>query len=235
MAAYTVSVGSGQVIDTYLSPLKFDGQSFSLDYERRQAMKFNPRNWTMRLDARLEGIHAKSPSGATTLWEGMLHLQWGMTRRWMLPYSITAAVGGSTSLDAGVVYNDRNSNNPASAKGAWTVNLTGYATWNVRLGRLPITLTYQPTLPLTGIFFSPDYGELYYEIYLGNRSGLVHPAWWGNYFKMENLLTADLHLGKTCLRVGFRSNVLSTKVNHITTRIVSTCFVIGVSGRWVSW
>lgn len=41
-ASYTLGVGQGCLTDTYLSPLKYDGQAFSLDYERRQAMKFDP-------------------------------------------------------------------------------------------------------------------------------------------------------------------------------------------------
>jgi hypothetical protein len=89
-------------------------------------------------------------------------------------------------------------------------------------------------LPVTGAFFSPDYGELYYEIYLGNHSGLAHAAWFGNYFRLDNLLTADLRLGSTNLRLGYRADVMSTKVNNIVTRRVTHSFVIGVSGEWLS-
>ena len=140
---------------------------------------------------------------------------------------------GSTAVDLGCIYSERNGNNPASAKAAWTLNLTAYASWNVNIGSLPVTLRYQPTLPVTGVFFSPDYGQLYYEIYLGNDSGLAHAAWWGNYFAMENLLTADLHLSNTCLRIGYRNNILSTKVNNITTRMANHSFVVGLSGEWI--
>jgi len=97
-----------------------------------------------------------------------------------------------------------------------------------------VTLRYHPTIPLTGVFFSPDYGELFYEIYLGNHSGLAHCAWWGNYFRMENFVTADLHLGATSLRVGFRNNILSTSINDITTRTITYSAVIGVTTEWIS-
>ncbi len=233
-ASYTLGVGQGCLTDTYLSPLKYDGQAFSLDYERRQAMKFDPRRWSMRLAGRLEMMHTQNSPRNTTLWDIGLKLQWGMTRRFTLPHDLTLAAGGSTSLYLGCLYNSRNGNNPVSAKASWTVDLTGYAAWRAKIGSLPVTLTYQPTLPVAGGFFSPDYGELYYEIYMGNHSGLVHPAWWGNYFAMENLVTADFHFGATALRVGFRSNVLSTKVEDINTRIISNCLVLGVSGDWMS-
>ena len=137
-------------------------------------------------------------------------------------------------MDLGCIYNARNGNNPVAVEAAWTVNATGYVTWKTKILNLPVTLKYQPTVPLAGVFFSPDYGELFYEIYLGNHSGLAHFAWWGDYFRMDNLLTADLHFGSTALRVGFRSDLLSTKVNHIVTRVVTYSAVIGVSGEWMS-
>lgn len=233
-ASYSVGMGAGALTDTYLSPLRYEGLSFSLDYARRQAMRFDPQRWTMRLAGRLEAMYTQNASRNTTLWDAGLLLQWGMTRRFQLPHNITLAAGGSTSLYAGCLYNSRNGNNPASAKASWTVDVTGYCVWRARIGSLPVTLTYQPTLPVAGIFFSPDYGELYYEIYMGNHSGLLHPAWWGNYFSMENLVTADFHFGATALRVGFRSNVLSTRIENINTRIISNSFVVGVSGDWMS-
>ncbi|MDE6528830.1 MAG: hypothetical protein K2L78_07280, partial [Muribaculaceae bacterium] len=110
----------------------------------------------------------------------------------------------------------------------------GYATWSTRLWRMPVMFRWQTTLPLTGVFFSPEYDELYYEIYLGNRRGLVHGAWPGNYFRWDNLVAADLDFSTTRLRLGFRSRILSSEVNHITTRIFSWAFVIGVSGDWFS-
>lgn len=234
MAAYMLEEGGASLTDTYLTPLTYDGWNVALRYERMQAMKFNPERWVMRLTAGLEVDRTENPARNATMWYWGIDLSWGMMHRWTLPYGITVAGGGSTSLDMGCLYNSRNGNNPASAKAAWTVNLTGYASWNFNLWKLPVTLRYQPTIPVTGVFFSPDYGELYYEIYLGNHSGLAHAAWWGNYFMMENLLTADMHFGNTSLRVGYRGRILSTCVNDITTRMITNSFVLGVSGEWIS-
>ncbi len=235
-ASYTASFGTAHTADTYLSPLRYSGVALSLDYERHQAMRFDPENWTMRLAGSLEGMRTQSPARNSTMWEAMLRLSWGMTHRWQLPADITVAAGGSTGLNLGCLYSERNSNNPASAKASWTVNIAASAIWKHRFGRLPVTIAWQPALPVAGIFFAPEFGQLYYEIYLGERSGLAHFGWWGNYFAMENLVTADLHLGEsTSLRLGFRSNVLSTRVHDITTRIYNTSFVIGVSGQWLSY
>lgn len=233
-SSYTYEIGGATLANTYLTPLKYKGWDMALNYERMQAMKFNPEKWVMRLTAGIDLNRTDNPAKNATKWRLVADFSWGMTYRFKLPHNITLAGGGSTSLDLGCVYNARNGNNPVAVEAAWTVNLTGYASWNVKIGRLPVTLRYQPTIPLTGVFFSPDYGELFYEIYLGNHSGLAHCAWWGNYFRMENLVTADMHLGATSLRVGFRNNILSTSINDITTRTITYSAVIGVTTEWIS-
>ena len=233
-SSYTYEIGGATLANTYLTPLKYKGWDMALNYERMQAMKFNPEKWVMRLTAGIDLNRTDNPAKNATMWRLVADFSWGMTYRFKLPHNITLAGGGSTSLDLGCVYNARNGNNPVAVEAAWTVNLTGYASWNVKIGRLPVTLRYQPTIPLTGVFFSPDYGELFYEIYLGNHSGLAHCAWWGNYFRMENLVTADMHLGGTSLRVGFRNNILSTSINDITTRTITYSAVIGVTTEWIS-
>lgn len=234
-AAYTLEAGSSHLADTYLTPLKYAGWHAALDYSRYQAMRFAPDEWVMRLHGNLSVDRADNPARNASMWNATLTLGWGMMRRFRPLPSLTLAAGGMTELRAGCLYNARNGNNPASAKGEWTLGLTGYAAWSMRVGRLPVTFMYQPVLPVTGIFFAPDYGELYYEIYLGNHNGLVHGAWWGNHFRLDNLVTADLHLGSTSLRIGYRGDIFSSKVNHTVTHIFTHALVIGVSGEWLSY
>lgn len=233
-SAYMLELGGSLINDTYLTPLRYSGWVAGFQYERMRAMKFNPEKWVMRLSAGVEIDRTQNPVRNADMWYLGLDASWGMMHRWRLEHDVTIGAGGSTSIELGCLYSSRNGNNPASAKAAWTINATGYVTWNVNLWKLPITLRYQPTLPVLGAFFSPDYGELYYEIYLGNDDGLAHVAWWGNYFAMENLLTADLHLSNTCLRIGYRNQLLSTHVNDIVTRMTTHSVVLGVSGEWIS-
>lgn len=233
-SAYMLEIGSSSVADSYLSPITYRGWSAAFAYERMQAMKFDPDNWVMQLNARIELDRGRNHADNATTWRIDGAFSWGMLRRWHPLPALTIAAGGSTGIDAGCIYNPRNSNNPASAKLAWTVNATAYAAYNLRIGRLPITLRYQPVLPLAGIFFSPEYDELYYEIYLGNHDGLVHFAWPGNRFAMTNLVTADLHFGATSLRLGYRGYSFSSKANDLVTNIHTHAFVIGLAGEWLS-
>lgn len=235
-AAYTIELGTSHLTDTYLTPLKYKGFAAALSYERLQAMRFSPEQWVMQLRGRLGLNRAENLAKNAAMWDLDLDLSWGMMHRFRIREvdGLQLFAGGATGLDVGALYLSRNGNNPVSAKAAWTVSLTAAAVYNFKISRLPATLRYQPTLPVTGVFFSPDYGELYYEIYLGNHSGLAHAAWWGNYFRLDNLLTADLHLGATNLRIGYHGDILSTKVNNIVSRRFVHALTIGISGEWIS-
>ena len=235
-SAYTVEAGSSHISDTYLTPLRYEGWHAAIDYERFQAMRFDPGHWIMRLNVNTAVDRASNPAHNATMWNAGVSASWAMMRRWTLPWSpgLRAAVGGITGIEAGALYLARNGNNPVSARAAWTIGVTAMATWSTRVWGVPITLRYQPSVPLTGVFFAPDYGELYYEISLGNRSGLVHAAWPGNRFVMQNLVTVDLRFGATALRVGYSGRILSGKVNGIVTRTVTHAVTVGVSGEWLS-
>ncbi len=233
-SSYMLEYGTSHIADTYLTPLHYRGQHTAFTYERDQAMRFNPQRWTMQLKIGLTYDHTENPAKNATMVNGDLHASWAMMHRWTPGGGVTLGLGGGTSLNAGVLYLTRNGNNPASAKVGWTIDATGYASWSGRLVRLPLTVRYQPSLPLAGAFFSPDYGQLYYQIALGERRGLLHAAWPGNYFAMDNLLTVDLHFGATSLRIGYHNNTFSSKVNNIVSLDVTHAVVIGITTEWLS-
>lgn len=233
-SALMVDAGSSHLLDTYLSPLKYTGWHAAFNYERTQAMKFSPAQWRQQLDLGVEINSARNPARNATLLYGNFSAAWTMSRLWRLPARLTLTAGGRVEGNLGGTYSNRNGNNPAALKA--DVSLGGAASlgWNVNLWKLPIALRWQTSIPLAGVFFSPEYDELYYEIYLGNSHGLAHFGWPGNLFRWDNLVTADLALGNTSLRLGFRSRVYSTEVNHITTRTFSHTFVLGVVTDWLS-
>lgn len=234
LSAYMLEAGSAHIAETYLSPLKYSGWGISMAYERMQAMRFNPENWVMQLYGRLRTESTRNPARNARMWDLGLELRWGMEHVFRLTDKWKLFAGGSTGIDLGALYSPRNSNNPVAAKGAWNVGFLGAAAWNGALGRLPICLRYQAQLPVAGIFFSPAYGELYYEIYMGNHKGLLRPAWFGNYFRLDNLLTADLRFGNTILRLGYRLDIFSQKASDIVTRRISHSAVIGLVNEWIS-
>lgn len=235
LSAWMLGLGSSHIADTYLSPLKYQGWSAAIAYERLQASPWSPRDWVMQLKVSGDLDRAENPVRNATMWAAQLHASWGMMRRWELSsLGLTVGVGPALRLEGGCIYNARNSNNPASAKGAVTLDAAAYVAKTFNIFKRRVTLRYQPTLPVIGAFFSPKYDELYYEMYLGNHSGLVHPAWWGNRFKLDNLVTADIALGATAIRLGYECDWMSSKVSNLTTRMITHRFVLGVTLNWIS-
>ena len=228
---FAFEAGSSRLADTYLSPMRYSGYRLALDYTRQRAMAFSPRQWMWELRA---GIDFDNTAYAMRLMALAARVSWGMTRKWQPLPAVTVGAGGRLALNAGCLYMDRGGNNPASARADITLDLTALAAWRTRLGRLPVTLTYQGALPVTGAFFSPDYGELYYEIYLGDHRGLAHAAWSGNFFALDTRVAARLELGGTSLTVGYHGTVRSTHTDHLTTRAITHAFTFGVCVDWLS-
>lgn len=234
-SSYMIEAGSSQLADTYITPLFYDGWHGALSYERNQAMKFAPAHWSMQLMARATFDRAQNPARNAAMLNAEAELRWAMQRRWNLPIKgLRVGIGPAIDARGGVLYLSRNGNNPASAKGAITIDALGFASYRLTVGKLPITLRYQADLPIVGAFFSPDYGQLYYEIWLGEHKGLVRAAVWGEYFRLDNLLTADLHFGGTTLRLGYHNDVISTKTRGIISRRVTHAFVLGIVTEWLS-
>lgn len=233
-SAVTLSVGSSEIIDTYLSPLTYTGWNLSLAYERMQAMKFAPDNWVSRFDISVDASHGSNYVGNGSMWRGSFATSWSMMRRWHLPSTYKIGIGPAALLSAGAIYNPRNGNNPAAAKAAVAVGATAYATRMLHIHGIRVLARLSTTAPLLGAFFSQQYGELYYEIWLGNRSGLVHCAWPGNYRQLDTTLTADIEIGSSWLRVGYRNLFHSSRTCDITTRVITNSLIVGISGEWIS-
>lgn len=231
---FSFGVGGASVLDTYLTPIRYKGTSIRLDYNRYQAMKFSPQKWIMQLEAGATYDKVNNPIKSHSMQGAFVDFSWGMMRRWKPISGLQISAGASTSFDGGVIYNPLNSNNPVSVKLHWSINPTAMAVYNTSVARIPITLRYQATISMLGLFFSPEYGEAFYEIYVGNRNGLVHFGSWGNRFDMCNSLSVDIHIGNTALRLGYSGTIQSSWVNNISTQIYGNCFTIGVGGDWIS-
>lgn len=233
---FTADVGHARVLDSYLSPITYGGTALRLGYEAQQATGFSPEYWTRQLDLGVDYDYTHNPAGNHTMHALMVDARWGMMHRWrnVLTPGLQLMAGGSTQLNGGALYNANNSNNVVSARVHWSLGVMGQAVYNTHIKRLPITIRYQATLPVAGVFFSPEYDEAYYEIYLGNHSNLAHFGWWGNRFDMENLITADFHLGNTIVRLGYRNRISSSWINNINSRDISHSLVIGIGGEFMS-
>lgn len=236
VSGWAAELGSSHLRDTYLTPMQYSGWHAAVDYERLQVAAFDRGRWTMQLRATVNLGSTENPGKTATMWHFNFRPEWALMRQFSIPAiaPVKLAVGGMVSANVGGLYLLRNSNNPVSLQASATVGATAMVWWPTRLCNRPLTLRYQVDMPVVGAFFAPDYDQLYYEIYLGNHSGLCHAAWPGNFFRLNNLVTADWRFGSNYLRLGYRLEVFSSKASGIVSRRVEHSFVIGFTTEWLS-
>lgn len=227
-SAWMAEIGSSHIANTYLSPEKYAGQRYALTYSRLQAMKGSLDRCIQGWDLGVAFDRTKNRAGNSTMPSATISGSWRMMRRWHLPSGFQVGIGGYTGAEFGALYLSRNSNNPAQALAAVCVGPEAFAQWSGQLKRTPIALRWQVSSPLLGAFFCQNYGELYYEIQLGNRRDLIHCAWPGSRRAVKSLLSVDFNFGRSTLRLGYRFGAMSARANNITTRMISHCAVVGV-------
>lgn len=233
-SGFAIEAGSAHRCDTYLTPLHYSGWGAAISYEWLRATAFDPENFIHAAEGRVWLERTLNPARTASLWGFGFNPAYSMMRRWRPTPGLTLAAGPRIEAEIGALYMARNSNNPASVIASATLGAEGMATYEVRPFGIPTLLRYQPSLPLIGAFFSPDYDELYYEIWLGNHSGLCHAAWPGSYFRLDQTISADIRLKSTILRLGYRCGIASAKASGIVTRHITHSFVIGISTEWIS-
>ena len=228
LSMFTVDAGYASIHDSYLTPITYDGMDLAMQYEAMRSIRNDQWLWQLQVGADYNLVENDAQNNE--LHKLMGDITFDMQRQWrqLIAHRVNVSVGPMTQLRAGIIYNEVNSNNPVSVRAQWNVGVTGMASMDTRLWRLPVTLRYQAQLPALGVFFAPEYDESYYEIYLGNHKNLAHLGWWGNRLDMTHYLGADLHLGKTTLRIGYRTRLEHWSVNHLKVHDVTHSFVLGI-------
>jgi hypothetical protein len=225
-------VGSMILTDTYLSPLEYNGLSLSLFHERLNATSLFKGNMLLQHQFFLQGASTDNPISNSKTYYGNIDYHLHGFYPILKTNSFRLLGGAGTELSVGGIYNIRNSNNPAQLKTSINLNASLLAFYKWKL----LTLRWQVSTPLIGAFFSPGFGQSYYEIFvLGNDSGVVHFATPGNQRGLRNYITADYPIGKITLRAGYLRNYYRTKTNNLITSISSHQFVIGLAFESLSF
>lgn len=225
---YGIEIGRKNTLATYLSPLHYKGSSLSVTGSWSKAMPFNPQSVIMYFNASAGFDDMLNPAETARMVALSGSFNWGMSWRKAMPWQLQLTLGGSVGMEGGAYWLMRNGNNPIQAMAS--VNLSARASLGrpFKIRNLNMLVRDELSLPSLSVFFSPEYGESYYEIYLGNHKGLVHPGWWGNNFKIDNLLSLTFDFGKTAAMIGYRFKADTQWVNNLNTKILTHNFVIGV-------
>ncbi len=222
-------IGPTNVLDTYLSPQEYQGVEVRVLREScRMSRLMQGRVMRQTLfQAHVGYTHNRVDNNNT--FSSLCNWNYALHYRFPLSPQLTLTAGAMADLNGGFVYNLRNGNNPAQARGYANLSATGMAIWKVKMRRKPVTLRYQLSFPLMGLQFMPEYGQSYYEIFsLGHGKGVINFTSLHNQPSLRQFLSADLPVGKSTLRVGYMADLQQGKVNHIKWHTYSHIFMVGM-------
>ncbi len=224
-----IGIGKSYLYDSYLSPLKYEGTAISLLHDRIRKSSLFENKLLIQNQYRLQtGITKNPTSSASEYWGNLFYnlngfyplLNYDFNRSNLRFYG-----GGGPELALGGIYNVRNSNNPGSLKTYANANIAALAIYNWRL----FTFRWQFSTPFAGMFFSPEYGHSYYEIFtLGNNKGTVHFGSFHNQLAMRNYFSIDFPIQNITIRTGYLWDYYNSDVNELTTKISAHQFMIGL-------
>jgi hypothetical protein len=223
---YSLDTGGVTAYSSYLSPMRYSGWGFALSGEWSKNLKQNPEKIQMTFAAKLDCSSLLNPAKSAGMLGASAYFGWGLAAQWHPACRWHFTLGGMFDLFGGALYLMRNSNNPVTPLAYAGIDLTASASFRFRFGRLPVVVRDVVRIPSAGAFFSPQYGETMYEIYLGNRKDLVHFGWWGNSFGIDNMLAFDLMFGRKFLRLGYRLDLRTFNAENLDTQILRNSFTI---------
>ena len=221
--------GFTTLYDSYLSPLPYDGLQLSILSEKiKPTSLFDGKIVTQEL-ADIDAALVFNPAGTALMYAVALRYAYGGFYRFqpVKKVQLFAGLQGETSI--GCFYNPRNSNNPVNAKLHLNWNLSGIAAYRFLIFKQPVQLRYQIELPVCGMLFSPEFGQSYYEIGLGDSAPLIYFARWGNQFIVRNLFSIEIPISQYSVRLSYLNNYHETSINQLDTKIQSNLFFLGFS------
>jgi len=231
-AVYHLGVGSTSALNTYLTPEIHRGTSVQIGGSWSRDLAHRPLRQTYFACFSAGFLNDRSTLSAMT--DLGLRLGWNLTRKFSPLPHLNLDAGAGLMLDGGLLYLSRNSNNPVAARMSLALTLDAGASYKFNIGKVPLTIFERVSLPSLGVFFSPHYGQSYYEIYLGDHSGLTRCGWWGNHFMLSNMAGVEVPVMGIRLRVAYAFDMLSSLASGINTRITSHTLVVGISTSWLN-
>jgi hypothetical protein len=229
MRSTMIGAGHNNVFETYLSPLEYSGPEVRFMHESMRMTRLLQGNVSVQNIIQVQGAYTENISGTANTYAGMINWNCALHYQFReVAPGLKLLAGPYIGLNTGVVYNSRNSNNPAQAKAYGGVGFSGAAIYKVRIKQYPLTIRYQANVPLAGAMFSPQYGESYYEMFsVGNHKGNVKFTSLHNNPSLFQMLTVDFPIRKVIMRAGYVCDIQQSKVNGLKSHSYSHDFMIG--------
>lgn len=235
-----VGIGGYNLRDTYLSPstdIRYTGWVARILNERMKIVRLAAGRISRQQLIDVEFGSTRNGAGTANEYAGFVDYSLGYHYRLEpLRPGLKILAGASARLSGGFIYNTRNSNNPASGKADFDLNLSAMAIYNFTIREFPLTFRYQAEMPFAGLLFSVHKGEPYYFLSQGGSDGsVVKVSSFHNKFAMRNYFTLDVPVSSFTFRVGYLNSMYRTDVNGIETHVLSNSVMIGLVKEFVSY
>lgn len=229
MRSTLFGIGHSNVFETYLSPLEYTGTEVRFLHESMRMTRLLGGKVSGQSLIQVNASYNKNISQTAEMYAGLVNWSYALHYQFRMNNDkLKILVGPMLDLNGGVVYNRRNSNNPAQAKAYGGLGASGMLIYKFRIARYPLTVRYQANLPLLGVMFSPEYGESYYEIFsLGNGGRNVVFTSLHNNPSLRQMVTLDFPIRNVTMRVGYVCDIQQSKVNNLKSHAYSHDFMIG--------
>ncbi|MCR5312418.1 MAG: DUF3316 domain-containing protein [Bacteroidaceae bacterium] len=232
MHSTILGVGSSNVLDSYLSPYNYSGPEIRVVRETMRMTRLMGGHVAYQTIVNANASYVENRSGNVNEYAGGVRY----SNAWLYDFGklktnipgLRLFVGPAASGYIGGVYNTRNGNNPGQLKMDIMVDAEAVAMYDLKLWNRIFGIQYQLSVPLLGCAFSPAYGQSYYEIFeLGYYDHNAVFAYPGNMPSWRHLLTVDIPVKKSIIRVGYCGEFMQTKFNSLKYHSYSHDFMIG--------
>jgi len=222
--------GLGSVYDTYLSPLKYSGNNIAMYGEQMKMTRLANGKIAVQNLYSVNYSWTKNGSETASFYSGLFEYNYGLLYKFSPTPKFRFFAGPQANFLLGFVYNNRNGNNPATGKLNLNLNISAIASYEFYVKSLPLRLGYQIAVPFAGIMYSPEFGQSYYEISLGDNAQLANFSSFHNHLAIKNILTIEAPIVKSLtVKLGFVHSHYETRINSLDTRISSATFCLGLT------
>lgn len=225
---YLLGMGKNHVYDSYLSPLDYAGSTLGFTRIGERTMQRGQGRWSQMTYFDLNASQLHNPVGNATTWDGELQFNYGQHYHLMAQPKWNVALGGLLGAHLGGTYNTRNGNNPGQMRMALDLAVSAVAARQFALWKKRWTWRTQCDIPVIGTFFTPNYGQSYYEIFIlghANRNIVFsHPF---NAPSVRLLSTISIPFGTSSLTLGYKADIRQSTVHHLDRHAWHHTFLIG--------
>ena len=225
---YLLGMGKNHVYDSYLSPLDYVGSTLGFTRIGERTMQRGQGRWSQMTYFDFNASQLHNPVGNATTWDGELQFNYGQHYHLMAQPKWNVALGGLLGAHLGGTYNTRNGNNPGQLRMALDLAVSAVAARQFALWKKRWTWRTQCDIPVMGTFFTPNYGQSYYEIFIlghANRNIVFsHPF---NAPSVRLLSTISIPFGTSSLTLGYKADIRQSTVHHLDRHAWHHTFLIG--------